>query len=73
MIITDLSAYMNMWNVHTCISGYKIRGVGVCDFFQLIKILLSESAIYCFSNYLICQKSQEVNKSMQMLSRDPNR
>lgn len=40
MIITDLSAYMNMWNVHTCISGYKIRGVGVCDFFQLIKILL---------------------------------
>lgn len=23
MIITDVSAYMNMWNVHTCISGYK--------------------------------------------------
>lgn len=34
MIITDVSAYMNMWNLHTCISGYEIRGVGVCDFFQ---------------------------------------
>lgn len=37
MIITDLSAYMNMWNVHTCISGYKIRGWGYVISFNLLK------------------------------------